>query len=88
MIDMENALIQRHLSELRAIEVARGRVAEGKVDECLDCGGEVGLKRLLVNPVAVRCIDCQGMVEKTYAHEATPRMYAGAAMPASMRSFV
>ena len=74
LIDMENALIQRHVRELRAIEVTRGRLAEGKIDECVDCGGEIGLKRLLVNPVAVRCIDCQGRLEKTHVHAATPSM--------------
>ncbi len=74
LIDMENALIQRHVRELREIEITRARLAEGKVDECLDCGDEIGFKRLLANPVAVRCIECQGRLEKTHAHEATPSM--------------
>lgn len=74
LIDVENTLIQRHVRELRAIEAARARLADGTVDECVDCGDEIGLKRLLANPVAVRCIDCQGTLEKIQAHEARPRM--------------
>ena len=74
LIDLENALIQRHARELRAIEAARARLADGTLDECVDCGDEIGLKRLLVNPVAVRCIDCQGRFERGRMREATPRM--------------
>ena len=69
---MEHALIQRHLAELREVEVACARLAAGTIDECEDCGEEIGYKRLNANPVAVRCIDCQGRYEKTHAREAIP----------------
>jgi DnaK suppressor protein len=74
LVDVENALIQRHVRELRAVEAARARLAGGTIDECVDCGDEIGLKRLMANPVAERCIDCQGRFERSHAHEATPRM--------------
>jgi len=66
LIDMEHALIQRHLFELREIEVARGRLAAGTIDECEE--------RLMANPVAVRCIDCQGRFESNRPHEARSSM--------------
>ncbi len=68
LIDVENTLIQRHVRELRAIDAARTRLADGTVDECIDCGNEIGLKRLMANPVALRCIDCQNQFEKLRTH--------------------
>jgi RNA polymerase-binding transcription factor DksA len=69
LIDMERALIQRHLAELREIDVARRRLAA-----CEDCGEEIGYKRLMASPAAVRCIGCQGRFEKNRLHEARPNM--------------
>jgi len=74
LIDMQHALIQRHLFELREIEVARGRLAAGTIDECEDCGEPIGYKRLMANPVAVRCIGCQGRFESNRPHEARSSM--------------
>ena len=74
LIDMERALIQRHLAELREIDVARRRLAAGTIDTCEDCGEEIGYKRLMASPAAVRCIGCQGRFEKNRLHEARPNM--------------
>ena len=74
LIDMQHALIQRQLAELREIEVARGRLAAGTIDECEDCGERIGYKRLMANPVAVRCIGCQGRFESNRPHEARSSM--------------
>ena len=74
LIDMQHALIQRHLAELREIEVARGRLAAGTIDECEDCGEPIGYKRLMANPVAVRCIGCQGRFESNRPHEGRSSM--------------
>jgi RNA polymerase-binding transcription factor DksA len=74
LIDMQHALIQRHLFELREVEVARGRLAAGTIDECEDCGEPIGYKRLMANPVAVRCIGCQGRFESNRPHEARSSM--------------
>jgi len=74
LIDMQHALIQRHLAELREIEVARGRLAAGTIDECEDCREPIGYKRLMANPVAVRCIGCQGRFESNRPHEARSSM--------------
>ena len=74
MIEIDDALIERHVRELRALEAARRRLADGSINRCTDCGDDIGYERLLAYPVAVRCVVCQDRHEKTYAHEATPRM--------------
>jgi DnaK suppressor protein len=74
LIEVENALIERHVRELRGIEVARERLAGGKINECIECGEEIGFKRLLASPVAVRCIECQDRFDRIHAHEPNPRM--------------
>ena len=74
LIELGDALIERHVRELREIDAARRRLSEGAINRCAGCGREIGLERLLSNPVAVRCVDCQAQWEKTYAHEATPRL--------------
>ena len=74
LIDLDDALIERHLQELREIEAAKRRLADGSTNRCIDCNDNIGYERLLAYPVAVRCIVCQGQHEKTRTHEATPRM--------------
>lgn len=74
LIETDDALIERHLQELRAIEAARRRLADDSINCCLECGDEIGYRRLLVYPVALRCVVCQAQHEKTYAREATSRM--------------
>lgn len=74
LIDIENALIQRHVQELRALEGARQRLVGGTIADCVACEGEIGYKRLLANPAAARCVACQEVFERTHAHEARPRL--------------
>lgn len=74
LIGIDDALIERHVQELRAIEAARRRLADGSIDCCIECGDDIGYERLLAYPVALRCIVCQAQHEKTHAPEATPRM--------------
>ncbi|CAN0449402.1 unnamed protein product, partial [Phaeothamnion confervicola] len=68
LIAVENALTELHVRVLREIRAARERLASGTIDECADCGGEIGVQRLLANPVAKRCIGCQDRFDKTHAH--------------------
>lgn len=74
LTELGTALHERHLQELQEIQAARGRLVKGDIGSCLDCGGDIGYKRLMAYPVAVRCVACQNRREKTYAHEASPRM--------------
>ena len=60
--------LERDLGELRAFEQARARLAEGVFGICAECGAEIPFARLSAQPAAIRCIDCQRLHEKTFAH--------------------
>jgi DnaK suppressor protein len=74
LIETDDALIERHVQELRAIAAARGRLADGSIYRCVECNRDIGYERLLAYPVAMRRAVCQDWHEKTHAHEAAPRM--------------
>jgi len=72
--EFNHTLLERYVRELRRIDTARTRLAGGEIDECVECGGDIGYKRLHVHPVATRCIHCQTRHEKTYVGEARPKL--------------
>ena len=74
LADLNLALIDRQIHELREIEAARSRIKGVGFGSCVDCGGDVGFERLLALPVAERCLRCQNQREKTHAHEGTPTL--------------
>ena len=74
MADIDNAELTRDLAELRAPEAALERIADGSYGDCVDCGLEIGFERLKVEPGALRCIECQRVYEKTFAHPDRPRL--------------
>jgi DnaK suppressor protein len=69
--DLGHANMGRDLSELRGLEAARARLAQGTYGVCAVCGGDIGFERLRANPTAVRCVDCQRLHEKTFAGPST-----------------
>jgi RNA polymerase-binding transcription factor DksA len=69
--DLGHADMERDLSELRALEAARARLADGSYEVCAECGGDIGVERLRANPAAVRCVHCQRVHEKTFAGPST-----------------
>ena len=64
--DVDNAEVTRDLSELRELEAALTRIADGGYGACADCGADIPLARLRVQPAALRCVACQERHEKTY----------------------
>jgi DnaK suppressor protein len=64
--DVGNAELSRDVAELREVDAARRRLAEGVYGICVDCGSDIGLQRLRAEPAAARCIECQERHEKTY----------------------
>ena len=68
---MDAAFIDRHISKLRDIEAARGRMQKGAYGICIDCGDAVAYGCLAVYPTAKRCVRCQQQRERAYAHEST-----------------
>lgn len=74
LADMNAALFDRQIQEIRDIEAAWLRMADLSYGICTDCGADIGYERLAAYPTAKRCYTCQNQREKTYAHAATPRL--------------
>lgn len=72
--DMYTAELSRDLAELRALEAARTRLAQGGYGVCADCGADITFARLSVQPAALRCVDCQRRHERTFAHPEEPKL--------------
>jgi RNA polymerase-binding transcription factor len=71
---LDHVQLERSLRELREVEAARTRRANGDINRCVECGGEIGYERLRAFPVATRCIRCQTLHERRYRSEATPKL--------------
>lgn len=50
-------------ARLHDIEQAEQRMAQGCYGICADCGQEIARERLLAQPTAIRCMDCQSALE-------------------------
>jgi len=74
LVDLGAAISDRHITELREVEAATTRLADGSYGMCADCGVEIAFARLEVQPTALRCITCQEQHEKRYAHTPTPSL--------------
>jgi RNA polymerase-binding transcription factor DksA len=72
--DIDQAEVTRDLAEVRALEAAQERLAAGRYGSCEVCGAEIEFERLRANPAALRCVACQRVREKTYAHPAEPKL--------------
>ena len=71
---VNSSLAERHAHELQLAAEARQRLDGNEAGDCADCSGEIGVQRLLANPVATRCISCESRRERTHAHASTPRL--------------
>jgi RNA polymerase-binding protein DksA len=66
IVDVGLAEIDRDLDELRAIDAALLRMADGSYGICAVCERPIDLNRLKLTPHALRCIDCQTVYERTH----------------------
>ena len=66
IVDVGLAEIDRDLDELRAIDAALLRVADGSYGVCEACDRPIDVRRLNLTPQALRCIDCQTIFERTH----------------------
>ena len=66
IVDVGLAEIDRDLDELRAIDAALLRMADGSYGVCEACDRPIDVKRLNLTPQALRCIDCQTLFERTH----------------------
>lgn len=67
LVDLNLANIDRHINEIRAVDAALIRLAEGRYGTCADCGVEIPEQRLKGTPTTSRCLECQKLHEKQYA---------------------
>jgi len=68
LVDINLAVIDQHIHEVEEIEAALIRISTGEYGICIDCNTSIESSRLEVQPMAKRCIDCQMVYERTYAH--------------------
>ncbi|GJJ03350.1 DnaK suppressor protein [Duganella rhizosphaerae] len=62
--DTDIALLNHELAELRTVDEALARLREGVYGLCAHCGEAIGEARLLAQPEAVMCRDCQAEAEQ------------------------
>ena len=72
--DLDTAEITRDLGDIRALEAAMARLADGTYGRCTECGLDIGVARLRAQPAALRCVVCQEIYEKTHAHAPEPKL--------------
>lgn len=56
---------QRDIDEMADVEAALRRLDENVYGDCVDCGEPIPMQRLLVQPAARRCANCQALYEAT-----------------------
>lgn len=71
LIDLDLAVIDMHINEIRDIEAALARMNTGTFGICIDCADELELARLRAFPTARRCLMCQEKYERTHAGNRT-----------------
>jgi DnaK suppressor protein len=62
--ELDFALTDRDAVELREIDQALARLAEGHYGLCADCGAEIPAERLQLSPQALRCVACGSRLER------------------------
>ncbi len=67
LIDLELAIIDLHVEEVRQIDAALMRLARGQYGVCADCAVEIESGRLRAQPTAARCSPCQENFERNHA---------------------
>lgn len=68
--DLAAARMDHEVRALQAMEAAAARLDSPDFGQCDDCGANIPAARLLVNPMATRCVACQERHEHTYSGQA------------------
>ena len=72
---MKMRLGNRESLYFRKIEEALLRIKEGSYGLCVECGNQIGAKRLEVRPTAELCIDCKEAAETAEVKNAEGRRH-------------
>jgi len=67
LIDLDLAIIDLHVAEIREIDAALMRLAREEFGICADCADEIERERLQAQPIARRCSPCQSNFERNHA---------------------
>ena len=59
--------------QLRALDGARRRLADGTYGSCITCGRDIEFDRLIAHPAAERCLSCQDRHERRASGRSDPR---------------
>ncbi|HSD93945.1 MAG TPA: TraR/DksA family transcriptional regulator [Syntrophales bacterium] len=57
----------REHAEIQKLTLALDRMEQGSYGICLSCDGEISGKRLMAEPAALLCVDCQEKQERNRA---------------------
>lgn len=74
LVDVDLAIVDIHIDEIRAIDAALMRLARNEYGTCIDCAEDISLERLRANPTAARCKQCQERFERTHAGTGHPSL--------------
>jgi DnaK suppressor protein len=72
--DINLAVIDRHINQLRTINAALSQISEGNYGTCVDCEGDIRYERLKVEPTAKRCHECQVRFEAAAGRPQPPTL--------------
>ncbi len=72
--DIDTALVDRQISEMRELEMSMKYLSELEFGDCIDCGNEIGFERLIAYPSAQRCVICQSQYEKAFPQGPNPSL--------------
>ena len=72
--DLDHALVERHVEEIRDIDAALQRITKRHYGRCVDCDEDIEPARLLAFPTAKRCVDCQSLHERTFVQRSRPTL--------------
>jgi RNA polymerase-binding protein DksA len=74
LADLDLAAVHRDVQELREVQSAITRLQTNNFGVCMKCGVDIAYERLAAQPTARRCIECETRHERSYAHEASPKL--------------
>ncbi|HEX5515076.1 MAG TPA: TraR/DksA C4-type zinc finger protein [Gammaproteobacteria bacterium] len=74
LVDLNLAEIDRHVRELREVDAALKRIAEGTYGICEDTGEPIPYARLKAEPTARRSVAAQAAYERTHEPAAHPKL--------------
>ncbi|TDJ05916.1 MAG: hypothetical protein E2O68_05780 [Deltaproteobacteria bacterium] len=60
---LETLFRARYVEKDKELNRALDKITEGEYGECEECDGPIAIRRLELNPTALRCVACQEKIE-------------------------